>query len=113
MNWSDRKSAAFFTQKSDVIVRQIVLTYAKALTVALNSFKVIESSHSELSVPTGGVKNKSNVQISASESKLDSKRRSNVPAVKKGEDFDLDDEKDEEDSFFDDPLPKPEKTYGR
>ncbi|MGH0143652.1 UNVERIFIED_CONTAM: hypothetical protein FKN15_057384 [Acipenser sinensis] len=74
---------------------------------------VIESSHSELSVPTGGVKNKSNVQISASESKLDSKRRSNVPAVKKGEDFDLDDEKDKEDSFFDDPLPKPEKTYGR
>ncbi|RXN01343.1 hypothetical protein EOD39_7072 [Acipenser ruthenus] len=73
---------------------------------------VIESSLSELSVPTGGVKNKSNVQISANESKLDSKRRSNVPAVKKGEDFDLDDEKDE-DSFFDDPLPKPEKTYGR
>ncbi|MGH0131058.1 UNVERIFIED_CONTAM: hypothetical protein FKN15_030220 [Acipenser sinensis] len=73
---------------------------------------VIESSHSELSLPTGGVKNKSNVQISASESKLDSKLNSNVPAVKKGKDFDLNNEEDEGDSFFDDPLPKPEKTYG-
>ncbi|XP_058881257.1 FGFR1 oncogene partner isoform X4 [Acipenser ruthenus] len=93
----------------------IVQTPSKILEENLNSTsvsKVIESSLSELSVPTGGVKNKSNVQISANESKLDSKRRSNVPAVKKGEDFDLDDEKDE-DSFFDDPLPKPEKTYGR
>ncbi|KAK6488980.1 FGFR1 oncogene partner-like isoform X5 [Huso huso] len=94
----------------------IVQTPSKFLEENLNSTsvsKVIESSLSELSVPTGGVKNKSNVQISANESKLDSKHRSNVPAVKKGEDFDLDDEKDEEDSFFDDPLPKPEKTYGR
>ncbi|XP_041106450.1 FGFR1 oncogene partner isoform X6 [Polyodon spathula] len=74
--------------------------------------KVIETSHSELSLPTGGVKNKSNVQISASESKLESKFNSNVPAVKKGKDFDLDNEEDEGDSFFDDPLPKPEKTYG-
>ncbi|XP_033861148.1 centrosomal protein 43-like isoform X7 [Acipenser ruthenus] len=74
--------------------------------------KVIESSHSELSLPTGGVKNKSNVHISASESKLDSKLNSNVPAVKKGKDFDLNNEEDEGDSFFDDPLPRPEKTYG-
>ncbi|XP_041108531.1 centrosomal protein 43-like isoform X6 [Polyodon spathula] len=94
----------------------IVQTPSKFLEEKLNSTlesKAIESSHGELSLPIGGVTNKSNVQISASESKLDSKRNSNIPAIKKGEDFGLDDEKDEGDSFFDDPLPKPEKTYGR
>ncbi|XP_041108526.1 centrosomal protein 43-like isoform X2 [Polyodon spathula] len=93
----------------------IVQTPSKFLEEKLNSTlesKAIESSHGELSLPIGGVTNKSNVQISASESKLDSKRNSNIPAIKKGEDFGLDDEKDEGDSFFDDPLPKPEKTYG-
>ncbi|XP_066567865.1 centrosomal protein 43 isoform X2 [Amia ocellicauda] len=73
--------------------------------------KGIEESYCDTSM-----KNKSNIQLSSRGSKL-SENSKEAPLVKSVRDLDVDvdvDEEEEEegDSFFDDPLPKPQKTYG-
>nr|XP_005993383.1 PREDICTED: FGFR1 oncogene partner isoform X1 [Latimeria chalumnae] len=78
--------------------------------------KVIDHSHSETSLQSD-MRNKSNIHSSVSEPKLDSKYITNrtVPDTKKMGSLsldDVDDDEEEGDSFFDDPLPKLEKAYG-
>uniref|UniRef100_W5NKY3 Centrosomal protein 43 n=1 Tax=Lepisosteus oculatus TaxID=7918 RepID=W5NKY3_LEPOC len=70
--------------------------------------KMMEASHSDTSLPS--LKSKSIVHTSARESKQ-SENSKGTSLMKKEQDLDVDEE-DEGDSFFDDPLPRPQKTYG-
>ncbi|XP_036406048.1 FGFR1 oncogene partner [Megalops cyprinoides] len=71
--------------------------------------KAPEVSHGDSSLTFGSVKSRGHTQVSSGE-----RRRSHSPEIlpppKKS--VDLDEDEDEGDSFFDDPLPSPKKTYG-
>ncbi|XP_043075487.1 FGFR1 oncogene partner isoform X6 [Puntigrus tetrazona] len=76
--------------------------------------KIISSSASKpgrTGEPLGSQKNRGSVQVSeGSEEELGDGKNLPTP-LKRALEFGLEDE-DEGDSFFDDPLPKPQKTYG-
>ncbi|XP_048841359.1 FGFR1 oncogene partner isoform X7 [Brienomyrus brachyistius] len=70
--------------------------------------KASEANHSSTTLTTDSLKNRSHVQLSSREPG----REDNPPTETRNLDPGLDDDEDEGDSFFDDPLPKPQKTYG-
>ncbi|KAI1897349.1 hypothetical protein AGOR_G00082400 [Albula goreensis] len=78
------------------------------------SSKAVEVGHSDTSLTFGSIKSKGHVQVTSRESKRSDSSGSSeaLPPLRKTTDPDADEDEDEGDSFFDDPLPKPKKTYG-
>ncbi|KAG9347349.1 hypothetical protein JZ751_004916, partial [Albula glossodonta] len=76
--------------------------------------KAVEVGHSDASLTFGSIKSKGHVQVTSRESKRSDSSGSSeaLPPLRKTTDPDADEDEDEGDSFFDDPLPKPKKTYG-
>lgn len=75
-----------------------------------NFFKVIETSHSDTSILSGEAKSKDSIHFLPNEIKVISEPNKEIDTKEKNN---LATEEDTEgDSFFDDPLPKPEQSYG-
>lgn len=74
-------------------------------------FKVTENSQSETSISSGETKSKGIIHFLPNEAKLVSQPNRDLDTKEKNS---LADEEDdaEEDPFFDNPIPKPEQTYG-
>nr|XP_023680610.1 FGFR1 oncogene partner isoform X13 [Paramormyrops kingsleyae] len=70
--------------------------------------KASEANHSSTALTSDSLKSRSHVQVSSWEPG----REDSTPPETRNLDPGLDDDEDEGDSFFDDPLPKPQKTYG-
>lgn len=75
-----------------------------------NFFKVVETSHSDTSILSGEAKSKGSIHFLPNEIKVISEPNKEIDTKEKNN---LATEEDAEgDSFFDDPLPKPEQSYG-
>ncbi|NXY81618.1 FR1OP protein, partial [Alcedo cyanopectus] len=75
------------------------------------SFKATETTHSDTSISSGEA-SKSSIHFLPNESKLDPQLENKDSNTKEKSDPDVDEDDVEGDSFFDDPVPKPERTYG-
>ncbi|XP_036398301.1 centrosomal protein 43-like isoform X3 [Megalops cyprinoides] len=74
---------------------------------------VTEVTHSDTSVASGSTKAKGHVPVTSRSAKLGDGSKRETPLPKKGSaGLEVDEKEDEGDSFFDDPLPAPQKTYG-
>uniref|UniRef100_A0A674F146 Centrosomal protein 43 n=1 Tax=Salmo trutta TaxID=8032 RepID=A0A674F146_SALTR len=73
----------------------------------------VSHSHSDTSLLFGSLKGKGQGHVTSRHSEA-SGDNDNCPTAspKKGLDLEVEEDLDEDDSFFDDPLPKPQKTYG-
>lgn len=60
----------------------------------------------------GSQKNRGSVQVSEGSEELLGDGKNLPTPLRRALEFGLEDEDEEGDSFFDDPLPKPQKTYG-
>ncbi|XP_064195829.1 FGFR1 oncogene partner isoform X1 [Anguilla rostrata] len=70
--------------------------------------KGVEVSHSDASLTLGSTKGKGPAQASSREPK----HGEAPPLPRKSADAEVEEDEDEGDSFFDDPLPRPKKTFG-
>ncbi|NXT47718.1 FR1OP protein, partial [Pluvianellus socialis] len=75
------------------------------------SFKTAETTQSDTSVSSGDVSKRS-IHFLPNEAKLDSQLENKDLNTKEKSDPSVDEDDVEGDSFFDDPIPKPERTYG-
>ncbi|XP_044277226.1 centrosomal protein 43 isoform X2 [Varanus komodoensis] len=73
--------------------------------------KVTETSHSDTSISSGDAKNKGSTHFLPNETKLISQPNKDMVTKEKNSPAEEDDDA-EGDSFFDDPIPKPERSYG-
>ncbi|XP_054829869.1 centrosomal protein 43 isoform X2 [Eublepharis macularius] len=73
--------------------------------------KVTEISQSDTSMSSGETKSKGIIHFLPNEAKLVSQQNRDLDAKEKNSPVEEEDDA-EEDSFFDDPIPKPEQTYG-
>ncbi|XP_064780978.1 FGFR1 oncogene partner isoform X2 [Oncorhynchus masou masou] len=75
--------------------------------------KGVEVSHSDTSLRFGSLKGKGLGHVTPRHSEVSGDNDNGPTAsLKKGLDLEVEEDLDEDDSFFDDPLPKPQKTYG-
>eukprot|EP00063_Salmo_salar_P025547 XP_014000382.1 PREDICTED: FGFR1 oncogene partner-like isoform X20 [Salmo salar] len=75
--------------------------------------KGVEVSHSDTSLRFGSLKGKGQGHVTSRHSEASGDNENSPTAsLKKGLDLEVEEDLDEDDSFFDDPLPKPQKTYG-
>lgn len=75
--------------------------------------KGVEVSHSDTSLRFGSLKGKGQGHVTSRHSEASGDNdNSPTASLKKGLDLEVEEDLDEDDSFFDDPLPKPQKTYG-
>uniref|UniRef100_A0A4W5MZM0 Centrosomal protein 43 n=1 Tax=Hucho hucho TaxID=62062 RepID=A0A4W5MZM0_9TELE len=75
--------------------------------------KGVEVSHSDTSLRFGSLKGKGQGHVTSRHSEASGDNDNGPTAsLKKGLDLEVEEDADEDDSFFDDPLPKPQKTYG-
>ncbi|NXG28059.1 FR1OP protein, partial [Dromaius novaehollandiae] len=74
-------------------------------------FKVAETTQSDTSVSSGEA-TKSSIHFLPNETKLDPQLQNTDLNTKEKSDPRVDEDDAEGDSFFDDPIPKPERTYG-
>ncbi|XP_019382856.1 PREDICTED: FGFR1 oncogene partner isoform X2 [Gavialis gangeticus] len=74
--------------------------------------KVAEASVNDTSISSGETKSKSSIHFLPNETKLDLQVRNKDLNTKEKSDPGVDEDDVEGDSFFDDPIPKPERTYG-
>ncbi|KAG7465743.1 hypothetical protein MATL_G00156730 [Megalops atlanticus] len=110
----------FFIQCKSVVtndVSDIAQTPSKFIeekTCTSSASKVTEVTHSDTSVASGSTKAKGHVPVASRSAKLGDGSKRETPLPKKGSaGLEVDEKEDEGDSFFDDPLPAPQKTYGR
>ncbi|NWR30708.1 FR1OP protein, partial [Tachuris rubrigastra] len=75
------------------------------------SFKAAENTQSDTSVSSGEASKRS-IHFLPNEAKLDSQLENKDLNTKEKSDAAVDEDDVEGDSFFDDPIPKPERTYG-
>lgn len=75
------------------------------------SFKTAENTQSDTSVSSGEV-SKGSIHFMPNETKLDPQLENRDLNTKVKSDTGVDEDDAEGDSFFDDPIPKPERTYG-
>lgn len=75
------------------------------------SFKASETTQSDKSVSSGEA-SKSSIHFLPNETKLDPQLENKDINTKEKSDPGVDEDDVEGDSFFDDPIPKPERTYG-
>ncbi|KAF7254358.1 FGFR1 oncogene partner [Varanus komodoensis] len=73
--------------------------------------QVTETSHSDTSISSGDAKNKGSTHFLPNETKLISQPNKDMVTKEKNSPAEEDDDA-EGDSFFDDPIPKPERSYG-
>ncbi|XP_038824533.1 FGFR1 oncogene partner isoform X2 [Salvelinus namaycush] len=71
----------------------------------------VSHSHSDTSLRFGSLKGKGQGHVTSRHSEA-SGDNDPTASLKKGLDLEVEEDLDEDDSFFDDPLPKPQKTYG-
>ncbi|XP_005303983.1 centrosomal protein 43 isoform X3 [Chrysemys picta bellii] len=76
------------------------------------SSKVAETSQSDTSISSGETKSKSSIHFLPNETKLVSQPHNKDLNTKEKSDPAVDEDDLEGDSFFDDPIPKPERNYG-
>ncbi|XP_065257659.1 centrosomal protein 43 isoform X2 [Emys orbicularis] len=76
------------------------------------SSKVAETSQSDTSISSGETKSKSSIHFLPNETKLVSQPHNRDLNTKEKSDPAVDEDDIEGDSFFDDPIPKPERNYG-
>lgn len=74
-------------------------------------FKVTEATQSDTSVSSGEASKRS-IHFLPNETKLDPQLQNKDLNTKEKSDPGVDEDDIEGDSFFDDPIPKPERTYG-
>uniref|UniRef100_K7FUC7 Centrosomal protein 43 n=1 Tax=Pelodiscus sinensis TaxID=13735 RepID=K7FUC7_PELSI len=74
--------------------------------------KVAETSRSDTSISSGETKNKSSIHFLPNETTLVSQSHNKGLNTKEKSDPAIDEDDTEGDSFFDDPIPKPERSYG-
>ncbi|XP_019382857.1 PREDICTED: FGFR1 oncogene partner isoform X3 [Gavialis gangeticus] len=74
--------------------------------------QVAEASVNDTSISSGETKSKSSIHFLPNETKLDLQVRNKDLNTKEKSDPGVDEDDVEGDSFFDDPIPKPERTYG-
>ncbi|XP_064864928.1 FGFR1 oncogene partner isoform X4 [Oncorhynchus nerka] len=73
----------------------------------------VSHSHSDTSLRFGSLKGKGPGHVTPRHSEVSGDNDNGPTAsLKKGLDLEVEEDLDEDDSFFDDPLPKPQKTYG-
>ncbi|KAM9420887.1 centrosomal protein 43 isoform 21-T21 [Salvelinus alpinus] len=73
----------------------------------------VSHSHSDTSLRFGSLKGKGQGHVTSRHSEASGDNDNGPTAsLKKGLDLEVEEDLDEDDSFFDDPLPKPQKTYG-
>nr|XP_046147945.1 FGFR1 oncogene partner isoform X16 [Oncorhynchus gorbuscha] len=73
----------------------------------------VSHSHSDTSLRFGSLKGKGPGHVTPRHSEVSGDNANGPTAsLKKGLDLEVEEDLDEDDSFFDDPLPKPQKTYG-
>lgn len=75
------------------------------------SFKAAETAQSDTSVSSGEASKRS-IHFLPNETKLDPQLENKDLNAKEKSDPGVDEDDVEGDSFFDDPIPKPERTYG-
>lgn len=75
------------------------------------SFKATETTQSDTSVSSGEASKRS-IHFLPNETKLDPQLENKDLNTKEKSDPGVDEDDAEGDSFFDDPIPKPERTYG-
>uniref|UniRef100_A0A674F137 Centrosomal protein 43 n=1 Tax=Salmo trutta TaxID=8032 RepID=A0A674F137_SALTR len=97
---------------SDVIHNPSQFIEKKSTSPASKGVEVSHS-HSDTSLLFGSLKGKGQGHVTSRHSEA-SGDNDNCPTAspKKGLDLEVEEDLDEDDSFFDDPLPKPQKTYG-
>ncbi|XP_024276493.1 FGFR1 oncogene partner isoform X5 [Oncorhynchus tshawytscha] len=73
----------------------------------------VSHSHSDTSLRFGSLKGKGPGHVTPRHSEVSGDNdNGHTASLKKGLDLEVEEDLDEDDSFFDDPLPKPQKTYG-
>ncbi|NXA53132.1 FR1OP protein, partial [Nothocercus julius] len=82
-----------------------------SINVFLYLFQAAETSESDTSVSSGEA-TKSSIHFLPNETKLDLQLQNKDLNTKEKSDPGVDEDDAEGDSFFDDPIPKPERTYG-
>ncbi|NWI18996.1 FR1OP protein, partial [Crypturellus soui] len=82
-----------------------------SISVFLYLFQVAETTESDTSVSSGEA-TKSSIHFLPNETKLDPQLQNKDLNTKEKSDPGVDEDDAEGDSFFDDPIPKPERTYG-
>ncbi|NXU89487.1 FR1OP protein, partial [Xiphorhynchus elegans] len=92
--------------KRELLVLQDKSTYSFHFL----SFKAAENTQSDTSVSSGEASKRS-IHFLPNETKLDPQLENKDLNTKEKSDPALDEDDDEGDSFFDDPIPKPERTY--
>ncbi|NWX87960.1 FR1OP protein, partial [Nothoprocta pentlandii] len=81
------------------------------ISVFLYLFKVAETTQSDTSVSSGDA-TRSSIHFLPNETKLDPQLQNKDLNTKEKNNLGVDEDDAEGDSFFDDPIPKPERTYG-
>ncbi|NXK28805.1 FR1OP protein, partial [Arenaria interpres] len=89
---------------------QILIPFSEAFFFSL-SFKAAETTQSDTSVSSGEASKRS-IHFLPNETKLDPQLENKDLNTKEKSDPGVDEDDVEGDSFFDDPIPKPERTYG-
>ncbi|XP_036398298.1 centrosomal protein 43-like isoform X1 [Megalops cyprinoides] len=94
-------------------IAQTPSKFIEEKTCTSSASKVTEVTHSDTSVASGSTKAKGHVPVTSRSAKLGDGSKRETPLPKKGSaGLEVDEKEDEGDSFFDDPLPAPQKTYG-
>eukprot|EP00063_Salmo_salar_P025545 XP_014000380.1 PREDICTED: FGFR1 oncogene partner-like isoform X18 [Salmo salar] len=98
---------------SDVIHNPSQFIEKKSTSPASKDEEGVEVSHSDTSLRFGSLKGKGQGHVTSRHSEASGDNENSPTAsLKKGLDLEVEEDLDEDDSFFDDPLPKPQKTYG-
>ncbi|KAM9420889.1 centrosomal protein 43 isoform 23-T23 [Salvelinus alpinus] len=98
---------------SDVIHNPSQLIEEKKSTTPASKGVEVSHSHSDTSLRFGSLKGKGQGHVTSRHSEASGDNDNGPTAsLKKGLDLEVEEDLDEDDSFFDDPLPKPQKTYG-
>ncbi|XP_014000380.2 centrosomal protein 43 isoform X17 [Salmo salar] len=98
---------------SDVIHNPSQFIEKKSTSPASKDEEGVEVSHSDTSLRFGSLKGKGQGHVTSRHSEASGDNdNSPTASLKKGLDLEVEEDLDEDDSFFDDPLPKPQKTYG-
>lgn len=87
------------------------ITYSFQWGLFSLSFKVAETTQSDTSLSSGEASKRS-IHFLPNETKLDPQLENKDLNTKEKSDPGVDEDDVEGDSFFDDPIPKPERTYG-
>ncbi|NXF43115.1 FR1OP protein, partial [Oceanites oceanicus] len=90
---------------------RLEITYSFQRGLFSLSFKAAETTQSDTSVSSGEASKRS-IHFLPNEIKLDPQLENKDLNTKEKSDPGVDEDDAEEDSFFDDPIPKPERTYG-